>query len=146
MGDSLQLLFVNQVRGIPIGNLPICNTCRSEVDGGIQCSVDGPDLFNPTVLFPVCCNQSQLETLFDSIELRCDEVPFFKTYFENMNVKRRLKKINERVRSDAPQIVKDWNNHASYSTRSNQMGSFLWLPTMTSMNTRKSNLLCCILF
>jgi len=83
----LQLLFVNQVRGIPIGNLPLCNTCRSEVDGGIQCLVDGPDLFNPMVQFPICCNPSQLEILFDSIKLWYNEVPFSKTYFKNMNTK-----------------------------------------------------------
>ena len=122
--DSVQLLFVNQVRGILIGNLNISNNCRNEVDGGIQCSVDGPDLFNPTVPKPSCKNQSELEKLFDSIELQYDEVPFSKTYFENGNLKRRLKKINERVRSDAPKVVKEWNNHASYSTRSCQMGSF----------------------
>ncbi len=101
------MLFFNQIRGTPIGNILICNICRSEVDGGIQCSNDGPDIFNPIVLFPTCCNPSQLETLFDSIKLWYDDVPFSKTYFENMNIKRRRKNINQRVRSDAPQVVKD---------------------------------------
>ena len=87
--DSVELLFVNQVRGIPIGNLPISDNCRSEVDGGIQCSVDGPDVFKPTVPIPSWKNHSELENLFDSIELQYDEVPFSKTYFENMNIKRR---------------------------------------------------------
>ncbi len=114
--NSLQLLFVNRVRGTPIGNLLICNTCRSEIDDGIQCSVDGPDVFDPIVWFPICCNPSQLETLFDLIKLWYDEVPFSKTYLENTNIKRRWKNINQRVRSDAPQVVKDWNYHAAYST------------------------------
>ncbi len=122
--NSLQLLFVNQVRGTPIGNLPICNTCRSEIDGGIQCSVDGPDLFIPIVPFPICCNPSQLETLFDSIGHWYDDVPFSKTYFKSIDINHRLKNINQRVRSNAPTVVKDWNYHAVYSTHSNQMGLF----------------------
>ncbi len=120
----MQLLFVNQARGTPIGNLPICNSCRSEIDGGIKCYVDGPDVFDPMVPFSICCNPSQLETLFDSIELQYDKASFSKTYFENMNIKRRWKNINQRVQHDAPQPVKDWNYHAAYFTCSNQMGLF----------------------
>ncbi len=123
-GDTLQLLFVNQFRGTPICNLLIWNTCRSEVDGGTQCLNDDPDLFNPIVLFPICCNPSQLETLFDSIGHWYDDVPFSKTYFKSIDINHRLKNINQRVRSNAPQAVKDWNYHAAYSTCSNQMGLF----------------------
>ncbi len=83
LGDSLQLLFVNQVRGTPIGNLPICNTCRRDIDRGIQCSVDGPDVFNPKVPFPICCNPSQLEIPFDSIELLYDEVSFSNIFWKH---------------------------------------------------------------
>ncbi len=87
-------------------------------------------------MFPIQCNPSQLKTLFDSIELRYDEVPFSKTYFENMNIKCRWKNINRRVRSDAPQVVKDWNYHAAYSTRSNHMGSFFEV-TNNNLSTYK---------
>ncbi len=132
----MKLLFVNQVRGTPIGNIMICNTSGSEVDGGIQCSNDGPDVFNLKVLFPIQCNPSQLETLLDSIKLWYDDVPFSKTYFENMNIKRRRKNINQRVRSDAPQVVKDWNYHTAYSICLNQMGSFF---VVTNNNLSKYN-------
>ncbi len=37
------------------------------MDGGVQCSVNGPDLFDPIVLYPICCNPFPLETLCDSI-------------------------------------------------------------------------------
>ncbi len=136
-GDSVELLFVNQVRGIPIRNLDISNNCRNEVDGGIQCSVDGPDVFKPIVPIPSRKNHSELENLFDSIELQYDEVPFSKSYLENMNIKRRSKKINQRVRSDAPQVVKDWNFHAVYSTRSYQMGSFFVVTNNNLSNYKK---------
>ncbi len=40
-----------------------------------------------------------------------------------MNIKKRWKNINQRVRPDAPQPVKVWNYHATYSTCSKQMGA-----------------------
>ncbi len=124
--DSLQLLFLNQIGVTSIGNLPISKTYRSELDGGIQCSVAGPDMFHPRVpLYPIHSTPSRLNITFNSVKLGYDEVQFCKTYFATMNIKRQLKNINQRVWLEVPQVVKDWNIYAAYSTCSNNMTSFL---------------------
>lgn len=35
--SDIEMLFLNQIRGIPIGNETICSTCRSEIGGGVHC-------------------------------------------------------------------------------------------------------------
>ncbi len=68
--DSLQVLLLNQTRGTPIGNLSLSKTCRSEIDSGIQCSVEGSDLFHSRVLlYPICNKYSRLNISFNSLEL-----------------------------------------------------------------------------
>ncbi len=47
--DDIELKFVNQVSGIPIGNKPICLSVRNVIDGGLQSSIFGPDVFDPEV-------------------------------------------------------------------------------------------------
>ncbi len=48
--DGMELVFVNQVRGIPIGNDPISDNTRNSRDSGIQCSSSGPNIFSPQIL------------------------------------------------------------------------------------------------
>ncbi len=84
--NAIQLLFLNQIRGTAIGNFSISKTCKSEIDHGIQCSIEGPDVFSPSVPFPVC-KPSELEVNFDSSKLQNDEVLFSKAYYKNLNKK-----------------------------------------------------------
>ncbi len=44
---DIELLFVNQIRGIPIGNCHFCPTTRNVKDRGFQCLSLGPDAFKP---------------------------------------------------------------------------------------------------
>ncbi len=77
--DEVEILFVNQIRGIPIGNNPICPTTRNEIDGGFQCSSAGPDIFKPDLPNPF---QKRYRNCFDfeSIKL-CDSSEFFSRLF-----------------------------------------------------------------
>ncbi len=47
--NDIELVFVNQVCGKSIRNVPICETTSSAADGAIQCSLFGPDVFSPSI-------------------------------------------------------------------------------------------------
>ncbi len=48
--DEMELVIVNQVRGVPIGNNPISDNTTNCRDGRIQCSSSQPDIFSPQIL------------------------------------------------------------------------------------------------
>ncbi len=67
--EDVKILFVNQIRGIPIGNNPISLTTRNEIDGRFQCSSAGHDVFKPALPSPF---QKRSRNCFDfeTIKLR----------------------------------------------------------------------------
>ncbi len=46
---DIELLFVNQVRGVSIRLDPICPSTTKSIDGGIRSSDSGPDIFSPVI-------------------------------------------------------------------------------------------------
>lgn len=50
--EAIEILFVNQIRGILIGNNPIRPTTQNKTDGGFQCSSEGPVVFKPDLPNP----------------------------------------------------------------------------------------------
>ncbi len=48
--SNIELIFVNQIHGESICNDPICPTTLYADDGGVQCSLFGPNIFFPDVL------------------------------------------------------------------------------------------------
>lgn len=66
--SDIELIFVNQIRGESIRNDPICPTTVSADDGGVQCSLFGPDIFSPDV--PSAWNHGTPESFdFTSVKL-----------------------------------------------------------------------------
>ncbi len=104
----------------------------SKIDGGIQCTIDGPDVFHPKVLYPIPSNPSRLNSSFNLLELGYNDLKFLKTYYSNMNMKRRMININQRVQLDALKVVKDWNTCTVYSTCCKNWHHFLISQTMTN--------------
>ncbi len=47
--EEIELLFIYQVCGIPIGNKPICSSIKNVVNGGMQSSKFGPDVFDSDI-------------------------------------------------------------------------------------------------
>jgi hypothetical protein len=50
--DDIELVFVNQIRGGTILNIPINTRTRNLVDGGIQCLPTGSDIIDQSIIFP----------------------------------------------------------------------------------------------
>ncbi len=78
----MELVFVNQVRGISIGNNPILDNTRNCSDGKIQRSSSRPDIFFPKIQ-SIAGNQEREHFNFDSITIKGYNVPFFSTYISN---------------------------------------------------------------
>jgi len=76
--NDIEFIFVNQIRGIPIGNSPISPSTRNKSDGGIQCSSSGPDVFSPQIQSPFQ-NHARVTFKFDRLKLK-------ETSFQQSNI------------------------------------------------------------
>lgn len=50
--DDIELVFVNQIRGDTILNIPIDTRTRNSVDGGVQCLPTGSDIIDQSIILP----------------------------------------------------------------------------------------------
>lgn len=82
-----KLFFLNQVRGIPIGNDPVSKHTRSCSNDQIQCSSHGPNIFSPPV--PTFSrNENRLHFSFNSVAIIKVNVPFVGAFVANNKNKR----------------------------------------------------------
>ncbi len=120
---NVEIVFLNQVRGIPIGNNPVSENTRNCSDGGIQCSSDGPDIFSPNVpTFSRNDNRSRFS--FDSVQIGVDDVAFSDVFVANTKNKRRRSQIAAKIRTDAPEAVHRWNKRCNFTVKNTLPGSF----------------------
>ncbi len=88
--EDIEKQFLNQIRGTSIGNNPICSTCMSEIDGGVQCSLNEPDVFQPQDPVPIMPSKiSKID--FNSIQISNERMDFTNTYMKDLKRKRCLR-------------------------------------------------------
>mmetsp|Transcript_12308 Transcript_12308/g.26192 ORF Transcript_12308/g.26192 Transcript_12308/m.26192 type:complete len:567 (+) Transcript_12308:899-2599(+) len=124
---DIEIVFINQIRGTSIRMEPICSTTTNVIDGGVQCSRVGPDLFSPMV--PTSWNTGSNEC-FDFASVRLvnlydvDDLPT--TFVRNKySCKHAGWKKNRACRkADAPAIVRKWIGVSSWVPKKNLVGSF----------------------
>ncbi len=112
----IELHFVNQVRGIPIGNHLICPTTRNEKDGKFQCLPLEPDVFKPKLPSPFRISNG-INFNFDTGQLRHLEECL-------------LNPKNKRQRSEfcgVPECVTHWKSSCQFSSKRGILAVSLWL-------------------
>ncbi len=113
---NVESVFLNQVRGIPIGNNPVSENMRNCSDGGIQCSSSGPDIFSPSV--PSFSRNDNRSTFsFDSVRIGGDDVAFSDAFVANTKNKRRRSQIASKIRTDALEAVHQWNKRCNFKVK-----------------------------
>ncbi len=105
--SGIELKFVNEVAGLSILLEPISTTTTNAIDGGVQCSSNGLDIFSPSI--PKAWNKGNVGSLsLKSIPIQnffsAEDLPV--TYIsnaENSNGRRRNpnKKITPKMLSES---------------------------------------------
>ncbi len=123
--NDIELIFVNQIRGIPIGNSPISPSTRNKSNGGIQCSSSGPDIFSLQISSPFQ-NLARVCFKFDKLKLK-------ETLFQQSKIYVRSKQQNKRMRSEQlckgnsahDRLIDCWKSSCKFSTKRGIVGSYL---------------------
>ncbi len=122
--DGMELVLVDQIRGIPIGNNPISDNTGNCRERGIQCSSNGPDIFSPQIS-TIFGNKERKHFNFNSLSIEVGNVPFCSTYVLNNKNKRCRSQIAASIRIHAPKCIHLWNKRCNVTVRNNILGSFL---------------------
>ncbi len=122
--NDIELVFVNQVLGKSIRNVPICDTTTSAVDDAIQCSLFGPDVFSPSIDTSWTTGSNNA---FDFSSVKFEnyhkEAKLPITYVKNKSAKKMWNKLRALRSSTSIEVVKKW------------MGSPGWIPNPTLMGS-----------
>ncbi len=123
--SDIKLIFVNQIRGVSIRNDPICPTTVNADDGGVQCSLFGPDIFSPEV--PSEWNHGTPESFdFASVKLESlhdiSSLPI--TYVKDKSQGCAWMRIRSLQSSATSNLVKKWMKGPKWIPKRSLFGSF----------------------
>ncbi len=127
---DVKLLVVNQVRGVYIHLDPICPSTTNSIDGGIQSSDSGPDIFSPVI--PTAWVYRD-DGSFDFNDVKINN--FFtaetlpKTYIPNPQYHKGWHKVKTKRKSCASTIAKKWMSVARWKPIRELVGSFFIVTT-----------------
>ncbi len=107
--NEIEPVFVNQVLGKSIRNVPICETTTSAVDGAIRCSLFGPDVFSPSINTSWTTGSNDVFN-FSSVKFENyhKEATLPITYVKNKSAEKRWNKLQALQSSMSIEVVKKW--------------------------------------